>query len=125
MFGGDFAQPLHEKFGPAVIQQIFHGHHPALLRRRIVWIKQCGYIPEVLPGMIEIDDLHGPGKVLIGEIPDPDSAIANDDFGRGPLPASAPGFGIDAVAELVGGFDTHPHKWWNPGRAWASHLYPR
>src|SRR5665213_2246209 len=56
--------------------------------------------------MIEIDDLHGSRKMLIGEIPDPDSAVADDDFGRAPFPASAPGFGIDAVTELVGSFDS-------------------
>ena len=83
----------------------FHGRHPAFLRRRVVWIKQCGYIPQVLPGRIEIDDLDGAREVPIGEVPDPDSAIANDDFGRGPLPASAPSLGIYAVAELVGDFD--------------------
>src|ERR1700686_3768170 len=86
-----------------MIEQIFHGYHPAFLRRRIMWIEQCGQIPQVLPGMIEIDNLHGTRKVLIGEIPDPDSTVANDDFGCGPLPASAPRFGVDGVAEFVGG----------------------
>src|SRR5665213_3107365 len=55
--------------------------------------------------MIEIDDLDSARKVLIGEIPDPYSAVANDDFGRGPLPTSAPGFCVDAITELIGGFN--------------------
>ncbi len=105
VLGCDFAQPLHEKFSPAVIEQVFHGYHPAFLRRRVMGIKQCGYIPQVLPGVIEIDDLHGSREVPIGEIPDPDSSVANDDFGCGPLPASAPSLGIYAVSELVGPFD--------------------
>src|SRR5450432_963606 len=58
--------------------------------------------------MKEIDNLYGAREVLIGQIPDPDGAVANDDFGRGPLPASAPCLSVNAVTELVGGFDS-PH----------------
>src|ERR1035441_217899 len=56
-------------------------------------------------GLLEAYSDDGAREVPIGEVPDPDSAIANDDFGRGPLPASAPSLGIYAVAELVGDFD--------------------
>ena len=59
----------------------------------------------MLPGMIQIHDLNGAGKVLVGQIPDPDGSVSKDHFDRGPLPASAPGLGIDAEAELFGGFD--------------------
>src|SRR6266852_8338498 len=59
----------------------------------------------MLPGMIEIDDLNGAGEVLVGQIPDPNGPICNYDFDSGPLPSSAPGLGIDAEAELFGGFD--------------------
>ena len=59
----------------------------------------------MLPGMIQIHDLNGSGKVLVGQIPDPDSPVSNDHFERGPLPTSAPSLGIDAEAELFGGFD--------------------
>src|SRR5260370_40989417 len=59
----------------------------------------------MVPGMIKIDDLNGAGKVLVGQIPDPDSSVADDHFELGPLPSSAPGFAIDAEAELLGGFD--------------------
>src|SRR6202035_1664135 len=97
VLGGDFAQPLHEKVDSAVIQQVFHGEHPSSLRCRIVWIEQCGQIPEVLPGMIEIDDLDGAREVPISQVPDPDSAVANDDFRGGPLPASAPCLCINAI----------------------------
>jgi hypothetical protein len=55
--------------------------------------------------MIEIDDLQRARKVPIGQIPDPDSSVSNRDFGGGPLPASAPGFGVDAVFEIAGCFD--------------------
>src|ERR1700730_18508943 len=59
----------------------------------------------MLPGMIKIDDLNGAGKVLVGQIPDPHGAVADDHFELGPLPSSAPDFAIDAEAELLGGFD--------------------
>jgi hypothetical protein len=42
-----------------MIEQIFHGRHPAPLRRRIVWMEQRGHIPKVLPRVMEIDDLRG------------------------------------------------------------------
>src|SRR5271156_131766 len=62
----------------------------------------------MLPGMIEIDDLHRAGKVQAGLIPDPDGPVSDDDFGDGPLPTSAPGLGVDAETKLVGRFDG-PH----------------
>ena len=60
----------------------------------------------MLPGMIEIHDLNRAGKVLVRQIPDPDSPVSEDDSDSGPLPTSAPSFGIDAVSELVGCFDS-------------------
>src|SRR2546427_12736659 len=67
-------------------------------------VEQGGYFPYVLPGMIQIHDLYSAGKVLVGHIPDPHRSVSDTHFHRGPLPASAPGFRIDAEAELVGGF---------------------
>src|SRR5450432_1270465 len=55
--------------------------------------------------MIKIDDLNGAGKVLVGQVPDPDGSVADDHFELGPFPSSAPNFAIDAEAELLGGFD--------------------
>src|SRR5579863_172918 len=57
------------------------------------------------PGVIQIHDLNGAGKVLVGQIPDPDGSVPEDYSNGGPLPASARGLGIDAEAELFGGFD--------------------
>src|SRR5438132_13734370 len=59
----------------------------------------------MLPGMIQIHDLNGAGKMLIGEIPDPDGPVSNDHFDRGPLPTSTPSLRIYAEAELFGSFD--------------------
>src|SRR5712692_4306326 len=59
----------------------------------------------MLPGMVEVDDLNSAGKMLVGQIPDPDSPVSDDDFDAGPLPTSTPGLGIDTEAELFGCFD--------------------
>src|SRR5271156_4749726 len=55
--------------------------------------------------MIQIDDLHRAGKMLIGEIPDPFCAIAHDNFLLCPAPAALPGFDVNALSKLFGGLD--------------------
>src|ERR1700678_4636029 len=59
----------------------------------------------MLPGMIQIHDLNGAGKMQVDQVPDPDGPIRKGHFDRGPLPASAPSLRIGAEAELLGGFD--------------------
>src|SRR6266536_2081864 len=59
----------------------------------------------MLASMIEIHDLNRAGKVVIGQIPDPDGPVSEDDSGGGPFRPSAPSFGIDAEAKLFGGFN--------------------
>src|SRR5438128_5152516 len=55
--------------------------------------------------MIKVHDLNRGGKMLTGNVPDPLGSIANDDFSEGQARASIPGFQIDPVAKLGGGFD--------------------
>src|SRR5882757_11174894 len=62
----------------------------------------------MLSGMIQIHDLNGAGKVGVGQIPDPDGPVSEDDSDGGPLPTSAPSLGVDTKAKLFGGFDG-PH----------------
>src|ERR1700730_17585713 len=59
----------------------------------------------MLPGMIQIHDLNGAGKVLVGQIPDPDGPVSKDHFDCGPFPTSTPSLRIEAEAELFGGFN--------------------
>src|SRR5438552_14859967 len=59
----------------------------------------------MLPGMIQIHDLNGSGKMLAGQIPDPHRPVSDYHFHSGPFPASAPSLRIDAKAELFGGLD--------------------
>ena len=40
----------------------------------------------MLSGVIQIHDLDGAGKVSVGQIPDPDGPVSEDDFGWWPTP---------------------------------------
>src|SRR4051812_18820608 len=55
--------------------------------------------------MIQVHDLDGTGEVLIGQIPNPDCAVANDNFLLCTGPAPLPCFGVNAQAEMVRAFD--------------------
>jgi hypothetical protein len=57
----------------------------------------------MLTRVIEIDDLNRAGKMLVGEIPDPFGAVADDYLCR-TAPAAVPGFQIDSFAKLPGCF---------------------
>src|SRR5580700_8921520 len=70
----------------------------------MIWKQQRGDSPQVLPGVIEIDDLDGSRKVQIGEVPDPDGAITDDNPECCPFPTSAPSLGVKAQPKLFGGF---------------------
>src|SRR5258706_9771261 len=59
----------------------------------------------MLTCMIEIDDLSRAREVLIGDIPDPLGSVTDQHLLMRPAPAAFPGFGIDAGAERLGGFD--------------------
>src|SRR5207244_5349709 len=59
----------------------------------------------MLPRMVEIYNLNSAGEVLVGDVPNPESAIAKNDFRFRPVPASIPGFPINAPSELLGRFD--------------------
>lgn len=62
-------------------------------------------VPEMLTGMEEIDDLNGTGEVLVSIVPYPFGSVSNDDLLLGAIPAAVPGFEVDPVAKLAGGFD--------------------
>src|SRR5713101_4575956 len=68
-------------------------------------IQFASQVPEMLAGMIEIDDLNRTWKVLIGNIPDPVRAITHDNSDAGPVPASIVGLGINTEPKLFRGLD--------------------
>src|ERR1035438_7876996 len=54
------------------------GNHPAFMLSLLVGEQLAGQFPEVLSGVIKIDDLNRAGEVLMGNIPDPFRSIAYD-----------------------------------------------
>src|ERR1700722_18387978 len=59
----------------------------------------------MLPGVIQIHNLNSSGKVLVGQIPNPDGPVSQDYLEGGPFPTSAPSFRIDTEAEFFGRLD--------------------
>src|SRR5712691_6504675 len=79
--------------------------NPILLTRLVIGMEPASYGPQVLASVIEIDNQNRAREVLPGQIPDPFRAIAHYDFLFRAAPATLPGFQIDALAKLFGGFD--------------------
>src|SRR5712671_2686068 len=59
----------------------------------------------MLPRMVEIDNLNSAGEMLLGEVPNPGSAIAENDFRFRSVPASIAGFPINAAPKWLRRFD--------------------
>ena len=73
---------------------MYKRQHPAFLLSLLVGKQFAGQFPEVLSGVIEIDDLNRAGEVLLGNIPDPFRSIAYDDLLLGTVPTALAGFQI-------------------------------
>ena len=60
--------------------------YPSFLAQWVIGEQVARQIPEVLARVKQINNLNRAGKVLIGEIPDPVGAVADDDLvgGRSP-----------------------------------------
>jgi hypothetical protein len=100
-FGRERAQNLHQYFDLALIEKVQTASHPALAGLLVIGKQLGGELPEMLAGMVEIDDLDGAREVLVGQIPDPNGAVGNDCFLVGPAPAAPPGFGVEPEAKLL------------------------
>ena len=64
-------------------------------------IDGLGHVREVLFGVEAVDDLNRIGKVLVGEVPDPDGPIAEHGLARRALEAAPRGLTLDARRELA------------------------
>ena len=42
-----------------------------------------GHVSQMLLGVLDVDDLDGVGKLLVGQVPDPGGAVAEDDLSSG------------------------------------------
>jgi hypothetical protein len=62
------------------IQHVLVNHHPASLFSLLVRIQFVGQIPEVLTGVIQIDNLNGTGKMLLCDVPNPFRSSAHHDL---------------------------------------------
>ena len=52
-------------------------------------------------GVVEVDDLGRFGEALVGEVPDPAGAVADDDELPDVVAAAAAGFGLEEVGEVL------------------------
>src|SRR5713226_2330730 len=68
-------------------------------------MQEPGHLPEMLAGVELVVDLEDVVKMQIGEVPDPLGPVAHDYFLSGSVPTAILGFGIEALAEGLGGFD--------------------
>ena len=89
----------------AAIEFRLMAQYPLLLTEHVAGVDQAGYVPKVLAGMEQIDDLNRAGKVPVRIVPDPFGTVADHNLLYGAAPAAVPGFQIDPVTELAGGFD--------------------
>src|ERR1035437_2433436 len=80
-------------------------NHPAFFLSLLVGKQFAGQFPEVLSGVIKIDDLNRAGEVLIGNIPDPFRSIADDDLLLGAVPTALAAFQIEARTKLLRRFN--------------------
>ncbi len=94
-----------QRFDTAAVQLGLMTQDPSALSSLVQRIETAGNIAKVLAGMIGVDDLDRVRKMLTGDVPDPFGAVAQNDLGEGTAPASIPGFQIQALAELGGGFN--------------------
>jgi len=78
---------------------------PTFLSKWVEREESTGDGPEVLSGVIEIDDLDRTGEVLLSQVPDPFGTIADDDLGLCPIPTAFESLDIEALAEVLGRFD--------------------
>jgi len=104
MLGLKRAQRADEIFDFAVVQLALFTQDPALLPGFILGVEGTRQFPQMLSGVIQIDDLNRAWEVLIGYVPDPLGAVGDDHFLFGPAPPALPGFSVDATAKLVGRF---------------------
>ena len=80
-------------------------NHPAFLLSLLVGKQFAGQFPEVLSGVIKIDDLNRAWEVLIGNMPDPFRSIAYDDLLFGAVPTALAAFQIEAQTKLLRRFN--------------------
>jgi hypothetical protein len=72
--------------------------HPGFLFPFAIRVQLARDLPKMLPGVVEIDDLNGLGKMQGNKIPNPFGAVTNHDLLECAAPAASVGFCIDSPA---------------------------
>lgn len=91
---GKGTQLLDERFDFSFVEFVLKFAGPTLLLGRIGREQLAGENPEVLTGMVKIDDLNGAWKLAVGDVPDPYGSVAEDDPDLCMVPASVQRFGV-------------------------------
>src|ERR1039457_2814790 len=87
------------------VQHVLVNHHPASLLSLLVRIQFVRQLPQMLTGVIKIDNLNCTGEMLFGNVPNPFRSIPHHDLLFRAALASIPGFQIDALTKLCGCFN--------------------
>jgi len=90
--GRGLAENLSQRFDLASLQSLQTARHPPLANFLVQGEELGREFPEMLTGVEEINDLDGAWKVLVGETPDPDGAVADHDLLLSPAPTTPPVF---------------------------------
>jgi len=104
--GVDSSKEPDQLFDFPAIEFGLMAENPLLLTRQVAGVQKSSHLPEVLPGMKQIDDLNSAGEVLIGIVPDPLGPISDHDLLLGAIPTAIPGFQINSTAKPAGAFDS-------------------
>src|ERR1039457_576701 len=62
------------------VQHVLVNHHPASLLSLLVRIQFVRQLPQMLTGVIKIDNLNGTGEMLFGNVPNPFRSIPHHDL---------------------------------------------
>ena len=95
---------------PLIQQRVLMDNHPAFLLSLLVGKQFAGQFPEVLSGVIKIDDLNRAWEVLIGNMPDPFRSIADDDLLFGAAPTALAGIQNRGADQTPAPFQSHQRR---------------
>ena len=102
---GKSAHALDELLDLSSIQLFLQSRCPARALALIGWKDLAGKFPQMLPRMIEVHDLNGTWKMLVGDIPPAWRTVIQNDSFAGVTLTPIPGFPIKTPSEFLSGFN--------------------
>jgi hypothetical protein len=85
---------------PPIQQALLVDLHPGFLCSLVIRVPLARDFPEMLAGVVEIDNLNGARKVQGHQIPNPFGAVTEHDLLECATPATSVGFRIEPPAKL-------------------------